>query len=896
MSYSWETQSAASPSTPAPLHGASNLGEALRARARALAARVRHPELLGVMALAAVLNLWSLSKNGWANEFYAAAVKSMSGSWHDFLFASLDKAGVMTVDKPPLALWVQALSVRVFGFHPLSILVPQALMGVASVALVYDLVRRRFGRVGGFVAGLALALTPITVAISRHNNPDALLVLCCVAALWCFVRALESAAAGRGTRWLVAAGVCVGLAFETKMLVALVVVPGMALAWLWLAPRAVAADATIATGGAGAAEGAIAADGADAADADATIAADDAVRAVSGARARVHALGQLLWGGLALLVVGGAWPLLVELTPASQRPWISGTSDNTVLSLIFEYNGLGRVDGQAGGPGGAGAGGGANTLFGGSTGPLRLLNSALGGQAGWLLGFALVSGLSILLACRLRRGDARSGWLVAVGGAFATTAVLFSFASGIFHPYYVSLLAPFAAALVGAGAAQLIGGGVNARIVGPLAVLAGVVVELVVRGDYPGQLTWLAPVLIVVGALAALALLAFSSRAVRAAAVCAALAALLAAPAVWAFDTLGHKTAGTFPEGGPASLVSGGPGGPGGGFARLGASRVGAPGAGAAPGAGGAPGAGAAPGAGGAPGVAAAPAAGAGAGAAGGAAGAGPAGAEGGFAPSAGAAAGTAAGGEARAGVQLFGGSASSSAARGGGLGFGSRGGGGAMGAPIGGSVSASVESYVRQHGGGTIAVSSQSNAASAILRGYDVVGIGGFSGRESDVSVSWLAQEVRAGQIRWVLDDEGAGGAAATGGGFGAFAAPAGGAGGVAPGGAGAGETGLFSGAGSTGAGSAGVGSTGANGFGGASHAGAQRGRTGSRTAMAAVAKACRKVTLSSGAASGAGEAAASGAASSTGATGGGTAGTLYDCAGRASALARLSTQQSRS
>ena len=212
----------------------------MRARAAALAARaLPRPELRALIVLAAVLNLWALSRNGWANDYYSAAVRSMSSSWHNFLFASLDPSGVMTVDKPPLALWVQALSVRVFGYHPLSMLVPQALMGVASVALVYDLVRRRFGRLGGFVAGLALALTPITVAISRHNNPDALLVLCCVAALWFAVRALED---GR-TRWLVLAGVCVGLGFETKMLVALVVVPGHRARVAAGAPRRGAASA-----------------------------------------------------------------------------------------------------------------------------------------------------------------------------------------------------------------------------------------------------------------------------------------------------------------------------------------------------------------------------------------------------------------------------------------------------------------------------------------------------------------------------------------------------------------------------------------------------------------------------------------------------------------------------
>ena len=171
-----------------------------RAPARAPASLLAYPELLALLALTAVLNLWDLSINGWANTYYAAAVRSMSTSWHDFLFASLDKTGLMTVDKPPLAFWVQALSVRVFGFHPLSILVPEALMGVAAVGarVRHDApdVRPRRRRAS---AGLAFALTPITVAIARHNNPDELLILCCVAALWCAVRALET---GR-TKWLV---------------------------------------------------------------------------------------------------------------------------------------------------------------------------------------------------------------------------------------------------------------------------------------------------------------------------------------------------------------------------------------------------------------------------------------------------------------------------------------------------------------------------------------------------------------------------------------------------------------------------------------------------------------------------------------------------------------------
>ena len=626
------------------------------------------PELVGLIALAGTLNLWALARNGWANDYYSAAVRSMSSSWHDFLFASLDRSGVMTVDKPPLALWVQSLSVRMFGYHPLSVLVPQALMGVASVVLVYDLVRRRFGRVGGLVAGLALATTPITVGISRHNNPDALLVLCCVAALWFAVRALED---GR-TRWLVLAGVCVGLGFETKMGVALTVVPGIAAAWLWIAPRG---------------------------------------------RGRLYALRQLLAGGSAMALVGGAWPVLVELTPAADRPWVSGTSDNSVLSLIFGYNGLGRVDGQSGVPGGG-------ALSGGAPGPLRLLSSALGGQVGWLLGFAVVSGLGILPASRLRRSDPRTGWLLAVGGAFLTTAVLFSAASGIFHPYYVSLLAPFLAALVGAGAAQLIGGGLNARVLGPLAIAAGVACELVVRSRYPGQLSWLPGLLIATGALAALALVVLSSRRARMAAVGAALVALLLAPSVWAFDTLGYATNGTFPAGGPASVQTAGGGGPVGGFpGRAGAGRLRAGGLGGVQlfGPGGAPG----------------PAGPSAAGATGGAPVGAPPGLSGG------------------AGRPSFLGGPSGPGARGGAA---EPGGGGG---PFGNDRSLTkVLSYVKEHGGGTIAVSSQLSASRAIIeQNADVAGIGGFSGRESDVSLSWLAQEVRAGKIRWVLAELGGGG-----------------------------------------------------------------------------------------------------------------------------------------
>jgi 4-amino-4-deoxy-L-arabinose transferase-like glycosyltransferase len=583
-----------------------------------------HPELWLLLALAAALNLWALDTNGWANDYYAAAVRSMTESWHNFLFGSFDPAGVMTVDKPPLALWVQALSARIFGLSSLSILVPQAIMGVAAVGLTWDLTRRRFGRAGGFVAGLALALTPTAVAIFRHNNPDAVVLLCSVAALWAIVRALED---GR-TRWLVLAGAMIGLGFEAKMGAALLVVPALAAAYLWVSPRGYLAS-----------------------------------------------LRQLLAGFAALVVVGGIWPLLVWLTPAADRPYVSGTDDNSIWSLILGYNGIGRLAGQSGGPGGAAGGGpgggagGGGGLFGGTTGPFRLLNEALGPQGAWLLGFALVGGIAIAVASRLRRSDARTGWIIATGGAALTMALAFSYASGIFHPYYVSVLAPFTAALVGGTAAELIRGGTFARIVAPMAIAVGVGVELVVV-DRAGNLDWLPPVLIVAGAATAATLAIVAAPRIRAAAVAVFLAAALAGPAIWSVQTLGHATNGTFPAGGPATAgfgggPGGGPGPAGGGF------RRGGFGAGPAPGAaqGGPP---AMPGGGG-----------------------------------------------------MFGGSSDLTQAL----------------------------AYAKANGGGTVAVSSQQGASNAIIRsGADVAGIGGFSGRESEPSVAWFAQEVRDGNIRWVL------------------------------------------------------------------------------------------------------------------------------------------------
>ena len=361
------------------------------------------PELGALLLLAGVLNLWALDRNGWANEYYSAAVRSMSTSWHNFLYDSFDPSGLMTVDKPPLALWVQALSARVFGFHSWSILVPQALMGVATVALVYDLTRRLWGRTAGFVAGLVLAVTPITVAISRHNNPDALLALCCVGALWCLVRALQD---GR-TRWIVLAGVCVGLGFETKMGAALLVVPAIVAAWLWVAPRGRLDRAAPAAGR----------------------------RRRDGRRGRRMAAADDAHARVEPPVdLGHERQQHPQPDPRLQR------------ARPPRRPGRRPADrGRRRRPGGG-------TTFGGATGPAAAVQRGAG-RAG-------------RLAARLRRRRhrrPRGGHAPAprrrphrLAGrhrrrSFLTIAVAFSFAQGIFHPYYVAQLAPFTAVLVGAG-------------------------------------------------------------------------------------------------------------------------------------------------------------------------------------------------------------------------------------------------------------------------------------------------------------------------------------------------------------------------------------------------------------------------------------------------------------
>ncbi|MER7669502.1 glycosyltransferase family 39 protein [Kitasatospora sp. NPDC096128] len=500
-------------------------------RGRADDPRWVRPALLALLAATVVLYLWGLGASGWANAFYSAAVQAGSQSWKAFFFGSSDAGNFITVDKPPASLWPMALSVRLFGLSSWSILAPQALMGAATVGALYATVRRRFSPLGGLLAGAALALTPVAALMFRFNNPDALLVLLLTLSAYGMVRAVETAS----TKWLLFTGAMFGFAFLTKTLAAFLILPAFAVIYLVVAPTGF-----------------------------------------------WRRLRQTLLAGVALVVAGGWWVAVVELLPASARPYVGGSQDDSFLSLTFGYNGLGRVDGnERGSVGGGGRlpagldlpGGAAGHNRGwGQTGITRLFGSDIGGQIAWLLPAALILLVVGLWATRryARPDTARAAFLV-WGGWLVSTALIFSFMSGIFHQYYTVALAPAVAALVGMG----VDGLWRARhrlpyalaLAGVLAVTAGW--AFVLLGRSSDFLPWLRWAVLVGGLAAAAALVAgqFAGKVsgrlgarIASVAGLVGLAAALGGPAAYAVDTVDTAHNGSIITAGPSVKGAGGPG------------------------------------------------------------------------------------------------------------------------------------------------------------------------------------------------------------------------------------------------------------------------------------------------------------------------------------------------
>lgn len=492
----------------------------------------RRCAVTALLAATALLYCWNLSISGYGNEFYAAAAQAGGLSWKAWLFGSLDPGNVITVDKPPAALWVTGLFVRVFGLSSWSILLPQALMGVGTAGLVYLTTCRLLGSLpsriatgGALLAGAVCALTPAAVLIFRFNNPDALLVLLMTAAAYCTVRACQAAS----WRWLVACGALLGFAFLTKMLQGLLVLPGFGLAYLLFAQTSWLR------------------------------------------RAR-----DLVLGVVAVVVAAGWYVLLTVLWPASSRPYIGGSKDGTFMDLVLGYNGLARIVGNSGGDSGFGGGtgmpggmGATGTAFGGPPSIARLFSNEFGNEISWLLPAALlVLAIGLVLVARRRLDRDLALGLTVFGSWLGVTGVVFSYMSGTVHPYYTVALVPAIAVLVGGGAA----GAWSRRstVPGVLALVSLVVAAGgwgIVRAWRAGYAwPWLG---IVVGVLMAAAIVALvvtrrgSGRAVAAALV---LALLAGGVATAAFSV---STAGTAHSGGVPTAVKtaksgdmfGGPGG-----------------------------------------------------------------------------------------------------------------------------------------------------------------------------------------------------------------------------------------------------------------------------------------------------------------------------------------------
>ncbi|HEX7662741.1 MAG TPA: glycosyltransferase family 39 protein [Pseudonocardiaceae bacterium] len=491
------------------------------------------PALLLLLAFTAVLYLVDLGASGWANSFYSAAVQAATTSWKAFFFGSSDAGNSITVDKTPASLWVMDLSARIFGVNAWSILVPQALEGVASVGLLYAAVRRVATPAAGLIAGATLALTPVAVLMFRFNNPDALLVLLLVAGAYAVTRAIERGS----TRWLVLAGALVGFAFLAKMLQAFLVLPAFALVYLVVAP--------------------------------------------TGPWRRIR---QVLAAGLAMVVAAGWWVLAVALVPAADRPYIGGSQDNSVLQLALGYNGLGRLTGDE-------AGGLGNTNQ--DAGLFRLFGSEMGGQISWLLPAALILlVVGLVLTRRAPRTDSTRAALLLWGGWLIVSGLVFSLSQGIIHPYYTVALAPAIGALVGIGLVLLWRerGDIAARF-----VLAGTVAVTVVwsfallsqNSTWQPRLRWT----ILLGGFAAAAALLLVHRFGRALVVVTCLVAMvfcIAGPTAYAVVTAATPHEGAIPSAGPSGSgfgspmgfrrggtgPTGGNGGPGG----LNAGGFGAPG------------------------------------------------------------------------------------------------------------------------------------------------------------------------------------------------------------------------------------------------------------------------------------------------------------------------------
>ncbi len=445
--------------------------------------------LMGITLISIVLNFYRLGANGYSS-YYPAAIRSMLDSWHNFFFVAYDPGGFVSIDKPPVGFWLDAASAKLFGFNSVSILLPSALAGVLSVVLLYYLVRRHFGVVAGLLAALALALSPISILTNRNITIDSTLTLLMLAGAWAVMRAAET---GR-LRWLLLTAVIVGVGFNVKSLEAYLVVPAYGLLYLLAAPRSI-----------------------------------------------WKRIAHLAVAGALLLVISLSWMVAVDLTPASQRPYVGSTQNNSEISLALGYNGIQRLLGGGNSPasgntsgtgtrpsfgngrppttggtragqqppsGGPGGGGGIFDI--GTAGPLRLFIQPLAGQIAWFLPLALLGMLALAWQRRPRFKDDRQQQSLVLWGTWLLTMGIFFSVASFFHQYYMTVFSPAIAALFGIGLVTMWHdyrrGGWRGWLL-PIALIVTVAEQVYILSQYPTWGQWLIPPLVILGVIAVGALI-----------------------------------------------------------------------------------------------------------------------------------------------------------------------------------------------------------------------------------------------------------------------------------------------------------------------------------------------------------------------------------------------------
>jgi 4-amino-4-deoxy-L-arabinose transferase-like glycosyltransferase len=517
-----------------------------------------------IVALSTFFIFYNVSVNGYGNTYYAASVRSMLESWHNFFFVSFDPGGFVTVDKPPLGLWIEALSAKIFGFSGFSLLLPQAVVGILSILIVYHLVRRSFGPVAGLVAALVLGLTPISLVMSRDNNQDMMMVFFLILAAWCVIVATERGSLGL----LLLCALNVALAFNVKTLEAYMLVPAFGLLYLLTAP-------------------------------------------LSWGKRVMH----LVLACVLMLALSMAWLVAVDLTPASQRPYVGSSQNNSEISLALGYNGVQRLLGMNGGgggnnrpadrtsttaskaaasssstasksatttnsspsaqgnQGGPGGGGGGGPFNNGAAGPLRILDSSLGGQSGWFIPLGLVAMIALAWQSRLRLPLSRSHQALVVWGLWFLACAGFFCVANFFHPYYLVIIAPAIAALSGIGLVLLWYAYREYPITDwrcwmlPAGLLLTAAGQIYILKWYSN---WSVLQLVIIGlcllAAIVLALVKFAPRFVKHlaalpnAATSLALVALLITPLTWSYISDQASTAGSMPSAGPSTMSMNFPG------------------------------------------------------------------------------------------------------------------------------------------------------------------------------------------------------------------------------------------------------------------------------------------------------------------------------------------------